>query len=41
MTLTFEIENISEKEADDLALGVLLYLYEVHEIQVSDYSVHN
>ena len=39
MKLTFIIEDITPKEADDLAWAIILYLRETEDVQVTDYEI--
>lgn len=39
MILTFRIDGITEKDADDICQDVLRYLYEECGLMVGDYTV--
>lgn len=39
MQLWFEIENITPKEADDVADAIIAFLIEDQEVMVTDYEV--
>lgn len=41
MILSFTIEDITGKEADDLAVDILMHIQETHDVLVSEYRIED
>lgn len=39
MILSFTVDNISQKEADDLAVDILMHIQDTHDVLVTDYQI--
>lgn len=41
MILSFTVEGIGQKEADDLAVDILMHIQDTHDFLVTDYRIED